>query len=94
MYSFYIVHTSLGFRVVHYLVFYWLLRSIATDCQCKIYHLVVHRDPDVIHTSSNEAYLAVKQTRGTGADPADYETPLSVHPSFQLPAGDSLYEPV
>ena len=52
------------------------------------------RDLDVIHISGNEAYRAVKQTEGTGADPTDYETPLSVHSSSQSPAGDSLYEPV
>ena len=66
-------------------MFYWLLRSILS-CQNKVYHSVVCRDVEVIHTTGNEAYLAVKQTEGTGADPADYETPLSVHPSSQPPA--------
>ena len=64
------------------------------DTICKMYWSIVSRDLNVIHTSSNEAYLTVKQTRGTGADSADYETPLSVHPSSQRTAGDSLYEPV
>ena len=79
------------------------------SCQYKAHHLVVYRghvintsgneaylarDLDVISTSGNESYLAMKRTERTSADPADYETPLSVHPSSQPPAGDSLYEPV
>ena len=74
-------------------MFCWPLGSIFS-CQYKTYHLVVYRDLDVIHTSGNEAYLAVKRTEGTSADFADYETPLSIRPSSQPPAGDSLYEPI
>ena len=70
-------------------MFYLLLRSILS-CQYKVYHSVVYRDVEVIHTSGNEANLAVKQTGGTGDDPADYETPLSVRPSSQPHAGDPL----
>ena len=58
----------------------------------NIYHSVVYRYRDVIHTSGKEAYLAVKHTGGTGADPADY--PLSIPHLSQPPAGNSLYEPV
>ena len=57
--------------------------------------LSVVRDPDVIHTSGNEAYLAVKKTGENDID-EDYEIPMppSLFPSLQPASGDYLYEPV
>ena len=61
---------------------------------------VVSREPEVIHTSSNEAYHVVRQT-GRPDTSHGYETvtthTTSVHPPNPHPtqlAGDSLYEPV
>ena len=61
----------------------------------RTYHcLHIIRDPDVIHTSGNEAYLAVKKTGES--DIEDYEIPMppSPFPSSQPAAGNTLYEPV
>ena len=70
-----------------------LLKSIPTlTVSVRYIYNIIYRYCDVIHTSVNEAYLAVKRTGRTGADPAYYETSLSVPPSSQPPAEDSLYE--
>ena len=56
--------------------------------------LSIYRDPDTIHTSSNEAYQLVKQTGGRDDGYETVTTIRNVPPSFQPTAGDSLYEQV